>query len=81
MKKPNCCKRICNRSFKEEGKILVVSLLLVWFLLAILTEELNPAKWPSLLKPLLFILTSAVFGYLSGSKQPANKLHTKKEEE
>jgi CDP-diglyceride synthetase len=80
MKKPNCCKRICNRSFKEEGKILFISLLLVWFLLAILTEELDPTKWPTLLKPLLLILTSAVFGYLSGSRQPAHKLHRKKEE-
>lgn len=78
MKKPSCCKRICNRSFKEEGKILAVSLLLVWFLLAVLTEELNPAKWPSLLKPLLLILTSAVFGYLSGSRQPDHKLSRKR---
>jgi hypothetical protein len=80
MKKPNCCKRICNRSFKEEGKILLISLFLTWFFLSVLVEELNPAKWPTYLKPILLILTSAVFGYLSGSKSPEHKIHRKKEE-
>jgi hypothetical protein len=81
MKKPNCCKSIINKTFKEEGKILGVSLFLVWFLFAVLTEELNPAHWPTLMKPLYLIAVCPVFGYLSKGHEEPNRLNRKKSEE
>jgi hypothetical protein len=78
MKKPNCCKKIANKTFKDEGKVLAVSLFLVWFFIAVFTGELNPSQWPTLMKPLFLIVTCPVFGYLSNNGIQVNRLNRKK---
>ena len=80
MKKPNCCKKIANRTFKEEGKRLFISLFVVWIFVAMATEEANPIKWPIMIKPLYFIITCSVFIYLSSIRSQPNRLNRKKKE-
>lgn len=78
MKKPNCCKKIANKTFRDEGKMLVASLLIVWFFISLITEELNPSQWPTLIKPLYLIVTCPVFIYLSNNGVEVSRLNRKK---
>jgi hypothetical protein len=78
MKKFKSCK---GKSFKGEGKVFGVSLLLSWLGLALLCDELNPVSWPSVCKPMLLIVAIVFFVFISNNKVHECDHYTKKEKE
>jgi hypothetical protein len=78
MKKFKSCK---GKSFKGEGKVFGVSLILSWLGLALLCNELNPIFWPSVCKPMLLIVAIVVFVFASKNQALECDHYTKKEKE
>ena len=76
MKKFKACK---GKSFKAEGKVFGVSLLLSWLGLALLCDELNPVSWPSVCKPMLLIVAIVIFVFASKRDVLECDHYTKKE--
>ena len=76
MKKFKSCK---TKSFKAEGKVFIISLLLSWLGLALLCDEVNPTSWPSVCKPMLLIVAIVVFVFISNNKVHECDHYTKKE--
>jgi hypothetical protein len=78
MKKFKSCK---GKSFKSEGKVFAVSLILSWLGLSLLCNELNPACWPSVCKPMLLIVAIVFFVFASKNQALECDHYTKKEKE
>lgn len=78
MKKFKSCK---SKSFKSEGKVFAVSLILSWLGLALLCDEANPGYWPSVCKPMLLIFAIVIFVFISNNKVHECDHYTKKEKE
>lgn len=51
-----------NNSFEYQGKVFLISLLLVYLNLSFLLDSFNPVEWPGFMKPMLLILTFVVAG-------------------
>lgn len=49
-----------NNSFEYQGKVFLISLLLVYLNLSFLLDSFNPVEWPGFVKPMLLILTFVV---------------------
>lgn len=58
-------KKCTYHSFKQQGKVFLVSLVLTWLGLTLITDEPNPGCWPNFLKPMLLIGACLVFGVLT----------------
>jgi hypothetical protein len=58
-------KKCTYHSFKQQGKVFLVSLALTWLGLTLITDEPNPGCWPNFLKPMLLIGACLVFGVLT----------------
>ena len=78
MKKFKSCK---GKSFKEEGKVFAVSLIISWLGLALLSDEPNPSCWPSVCKPMLLIVAIVIFVFASKNQALECDHYTKKEKE
>jgi len=78
MKKSRACK---GKSFKDEGKVFAVSLIISWLGLALLSDEANPSCWPSVFKPMLLIIAIVIFVFASKRQALECDHYTKKEKE
>lgn len=78
MKTRNKCTYI---SFKNQGKVFLVSLALTWLGLTLITNEPNPGCWPNFLKPMLLIGCCLVFGVLTYDQNNMKDHYTESEKE
>jgi len=74
-------KKCTYHSFKTQGKVFAVALILTWLGITLLTDEPNPGCWPSLFKPMLLIVTCLIFGILAHDNNCIRDHYTDAEKE
>jgi hypothetical protein len=74
-------KKCTYHSFKTQGKVFAVALVLTWLGIALITDEPNPGCWPSVFKPMLLIVGCLIFGILAYDNNCIQDHYTEKEKE